>query len=468
MAVTKILARKGRLDVGIRYVLNGDKTDEQILTAHLNCDPNRECRQMLDTKRAVGKMDGVQYYHLIQSFQPGEITPELALEIAKEFAAEHLAGYEAVIGVHVDKGHIHAHTVFNSVNYFTGEKYHSNAQSYYRQIRATSDRLCREHGLSVIMEGKAEKAVSYIEWLRQSRGQPTFRSMLEADMREAIEDANDIGHFFLIMEHKGYEIKHGNRLAFRLRGQERFMVPGRRAPLFTEDGIRAAIAGNLDAITAGTRPAILYRPQYKPYRRHPKYTGFMALYVHYLYLLGKVGQRQYPPKMTPHLRKELMKFEQYKAQFAFLREHGVSTAEDLQAVRTRTEETLASLTKQRTILNVRKKRRQRLYTALADAEALAPARELYEDGLSGMETEFTQYLEAVSTLEQCGIPREQLISEKAQVYQQLAELNRQIRQERKKLTLCREILDRIPQIEQTLQNTNDLRKEVERDERRRR
>ena len=119
MAVTKILARKGRLDVGIRYVLNGDKTDEQILTAHLNCDPNRECRQMLDTKRAVGKMDGVQYYHLIQSFQPGEITPELALEIAKEFAAEHLAGYEAVIGVHVDKGHIHAHTVFNSVNYFT-------------------------------------------------------------------------------------------------------------------------------------------------------------------------------------------------------------------------------------------------------------------------------------------------------------------------------------------------------------
>ncbi len=91
----------------------------------------------------------------------------------------------------------------------------------------------------------------------------------------------------------------------------------------------------------------------------------------------------------------------------------------------RTEETLASLTKQRTILNVRKKRRQRLYTALADAEALAPARELYEEGVSGMETEFTQYLEAVSTLEQCGVPREQLISEKAQVYQQLAELNRQ-------------------------------------------
>ena len=125
MAVTKILARKGRLDVGINYVLNGDKTQERVLTARLNCDPGRECRQMLDTKRAYGKEDGVMYYHIIQSFKPGEITPELALEIAKEFAQEHLAGYETVIGVHVDKEHIHAHLVFNSVNADTGEKYHS-------------------------------------------------------------------------------------------------------------------------------------------------------------------------------------------------------------------------------------------------------------------------------------------------------------------------------------------------------
>ena len=206
MAVTKILARKGRLDVGIRYVLNGDKTDEQILTASQGCSAEHAASRMLKTKRQYRQMDGVQYYHLIQSFRPGEVSPELALEIAREFAAEHLPGYEAVIGVHVDKEHIHAHTIFNSVNSDTGEKYHSNARSYYSQIRAISDRLCREHGLSVIMEGKGEKAVSYIEWLRQSRGQPTFRSMLEADLREAIEDANAIGHFFLIMEHKGYEL----------------------------------------------------------------------------------------------------------------------------------------------------------------------------------------------------------------------------------------------------------------------
>ena len=225
MAVTKILARKARLDVGIKYILNGDKTEEQILTARLNCDPGRECRQMLDTKRAYEKTDGVQYYHVIQSFKPGEVTPELALEIAKEFAQEHLPGYEAVIAVHVDKGHIHAHIIFNSVNADTGEKYHSNARSYYSQIRATSDRLCRNHGLSIVMEGQPSQAVSYVEWLRQSKGQPTFHTMLEADLRTAIEGANDLGHFFLLMEHQGYEIYHGNRLGFRLRGQDRFMYP---------------------------------------------------------------------------------------------------------------------------------------------------------------------------------------------------------------------------------------------------
>ena len=466
MAITKILARKGRLDVGINYVLNGDKTEEQVLTAHLNCDPGRECRQMLDTKRSVGKEDGVQYYHIIQSFKPGEVTPEQALEIATEFAKEHLPGYETVIGVHVDKEHIHAHMVFNSVNADTGEKYHSNAQSYYQQIRATSDRLCREHGLSVIMEGSSDKAVSYIEWLRQSKGQPTFRSMLEADLRTAIQDANDLGHFFMLMEHKGWEISHGNRLGFRLRGQDRFMYPGRKNLLFTEDGIQAAIQGGMEDIEAGRRPAVIYRPAYKPYKKYPKYTGIMALYVHYLYVLGKIGQRQYPPRMTPQLRQEVMKSQRYREQFDFLRENGIATQGDAAALQTRTEETLADLMKQRTILNVRKKKRRKLYAALADVEALAPAKTLYEEGLSGMESEFARYMEAVAVLEGCSIPRERLTAEKAEIYEQVAEVNRQIRGLRKKLALCRDILDRLPQMEHDINKIEEHTKEVERDERR--
>ena len=102
MAITKILARHFRGDVGIQYVLNGDKTNEQVFTYRMNCVEGREYQQMKLTKEKYGKTDGVQSYHIIQSFRPGEVTPELALEIAKAFAVEHLAGYEAVIGVHVD------------------------------------------------------------------------------------------------------------------------------------------------------------------------------------------------------------------------------------------------------------------------------------------------------------------------------------------------------------------------------
>ena len=468
MAVTKILARRGGLAQAIAYVVNGDKTEEQVLTAAQGCSLGSACAEMQDAKIRWNKTDGVQLYHIIQSFRPGEITPGLALEIAQEFVREHLPGYQAVIGIHTDREHIHAHIVFNSVNQLTGEKYHSNARSYYQQIRGISDRLCREHGLSVIMTGEPSKAVSYIEWLRQSKGQPTFRSMLEADLRTAIQDANDLGHFFLLMEHMGYEIRHGDRLGFRLRGQERFMYPARRDPLFTEDGIRAAIQGNLAEIEAGHRPAVIQRPKYRPYRKHPKYTGFLALYVHYLYLLGKIGQRQYPPRMTPHLRQEVMRFEQYQVQFVFLRENNIVTQADMDAVQSRTEGSLAKLMKQRTILNVRKKRRQHLYTALADAEALAPSKALYEEGLTGMEAEFEKYMEAVKQLKDCGISAERLTEEKAEIYEQLTSLNREIRAERRKLKLCQEIRQQIPAMEQDIQNTDEHQKEVQEHEHRRR
>ena len=466
MAITKILARSTRLDAAVNYVINGDKTEDHILTAYLNCDPGLAARQMMETKEEIGKTGGRQCYHIIQSFQPGEVTPELALEIARELAEECLPGYEVVIGTHVDRRHIHSHLVFNSVNTMTGEKYHIRTADYYKQIRAVSDRLCREHGLSVVMQGGSRKAVSYVEWLRRSKDQPTFRSMLEADLRAAIEDANDLGHFFLLMEHMGYEIHHGNRLGFRLRGQERFMYPERKNPVFSEDGIREAIHGNLELIESGKRPAVIYRPAYRPYRKYRQYKGFLALYVHYLYVLGKIEHREYPPRMTPELKASVMRFERYRAQFTFLRDNGVTTKEEMAAFIARTEDALAGLMKQRTILNVRKKKRRTLYAALADAEALAPAKEAYEDGLTGMEDEYERYMEAVALLENCGVPKAALASEKRELYEQLAELNRQIRMERKKLAMCREITGEMPKMEKELKNI-ETEKEVNHDEHRR-
>ena len=319
--------------------------------------------------------------------------------------------------------------------------YHSTRENYYQQIRRISDRLCRENGLSIILQGENTKSISYIEWLRQSKGQPTFRSMLEADLRDAIADANDLGHFFLLMEHKGYEIHHGNRLGFRLRGQERFMYPERKNAAYSEENIERAIAGNLAEIEAGTRPAFLPRPKPQPYRPHPKYKGFLALYYHYCYLLGRIEKRQYPPRMTPHLRQEIMKAETYKARLKFLQENNITTADDLNACMQQAENAVTQLAKQRTILNVRKKKRKKLFDALAAEESLAVSKALYEEGLSGMEAEYEQYAEAKATLDACGISRQALTEEKADIYEQLAQLNKQIRAERQEIKLCREIAD---------------------------
>ena len=450
MAITKILARNGGLKQAIEYVLNGDKTQEQVLTAHLNCDPGFEYQQMMDTKRELDKLDGRQCYHIIQSFVPGEITPELALQIATEFAAEYLAGYQVVIGTHTDRHHIHSHILFNSVNDATGEKYHCSRSEYYRQIRAVSDRLCREHRLSVIMQGDGQKSMSYIEWLRQSKGQPTYRSMLEVDLKESIEDANSIGDFFRLMERKGYEIKHGKRLGFKLRGQTHFMYPEWKNPQYSEDGICAAIDGNMDAIFVGKQLAIVHREPYKPYKKHPKYTGFLALYYHYLYILGKMEKQQYPPKVTGKMRQEVMRFEQLRAQFQFLNEHGISGEADMDAFVETAEGKIKTLTKQRTILNVQKKKRQPLFQALTDEEALAPAKRLYDQGHSGMEAEVQQYMDAVKLLDGCGVSREALSQQQSELYTKLADLNREIRQVRKQIKMCEEIRTQAAAMQETI------------------
>ena len=174
-------------------------------------------------------------------------------------------------------------------------------------------------------------------------------------------------------------------------------------------------------------------------KKHPKYTGFLALYYHYLYILDKIEKRQYPPKITGKMCREVMRFEQLRAQFQFLNEHGISTEADMTAFVEEAETQIKALSKQRTILNVQKKKRQSLFQALTDEEALAPAKWLYDQGHSGMETEAQQYMDAVKLLDSCGESREALSQQQSKLYTKLADLNRGIRQVRKQLKMCEEI-----------------------------
>lgn len=455
MTITKILARNGGLKNAINYVMNGDKTEEQLLVATQICSQSTAYEDMMATKQMHGKEDGVQCYHLIQSFKPGEVSPEQAMEIAQDLVQEVIPDHEAVIGVHVDREHIHAHIVFNSVAWTSGEKYNSTKESYY-EIRKISDSLCQEHGLSVLPEQSEGRSSHYGEWLRQQKSYPTYRSMLEADLRIAMEDANDLGHFFMIMESMGYEIKHGERLGFRFRGQEQFYYPERQNPQYSEKGIRDFINRNLLDIEAGLKPAYIIRQPYIPYQKKPKVklTGFMALVYYYMYLLGSIQKQQYPPRMTYQLRQDVKRFEEIKAQFDFLREHNIETQADMDARVAECKEKLEPLTKQRTILNIRKKKYRELYKALSTEQEFALPAKLFEDGNKDFLQEATEYREAVKLLDSCGIPREQLQAEKAALYKDLAELNYEIRQIRKDIKMCEKIQNRVPAIEKTLKRVD--------------
>ena len=231
------------------------------------------------------------------------------------------------------------------------------------------------------------------------------------------------------------------------------MYPERKNAAYSEENIERAIAGNLAEIEAGTRPAFLPRPKPQPYRPHPKYKGFLALYYHYCYLLGRIEKRQYPPRMTPHLRKEIMKADIYKARLKFLQEQNICTPDDLTACIQNAEQQIAKLSKQRTALNVRKKKRKTLYDALAAEAAFA-----------GFKPRKAEYDDAKEVLDTCGIPREALLAEKADLYEQLAQVNQQIRQKRWKLKQCKEIsetavimqrdIDRVEQQPQRVSDTH--------------
>ena len=136
-----------------------------------------------------------------------------------------------------------------------------------------------------------------------------------------------------------------------------------------------------------------------------------------------------------------MKAETDKARLKFLQENNIATADDLKTCMQQAENKVTQLAKQRTILNVRKKKRKKLFDALATEESLAVSKALYEEGLSGMETDYAQYAEAKATLDAYGISRKTLTEEKADIYEQLAQINKQIRAERQKIKLCREIAD---------------------------
>ncbi len=454
MAITKILSKRMRLDKLIRYVQNTDKTDDAVFTYCQYCDPKDAAKQMQATKERYGKADGIQAFHIIQSFSPGEITPELAHELGIRFIKEHLSGYEVVLGTHVDKEHIHNHIALNSVSFKTGKKYHSTAQSYYQQIRKISDRLCKEYGLSVVMETSG-KGITYAEWKLHEAGLLTLRELFDHDVEECLSLAMNLGNFYALMEDHGYTVRHhGAYPSFVPDGYTHPYRIKRNGRSWTESDIESFID---HAMSDPSFEVIMPKVQ-KAYVPYGKQRGFRALYVSWMYVLGIIGQgkRTQYPKVN---YKELKRFEQYKALAAFLDRNKIDTREQLQAKIEELNGTVEALTKSRSIWNSKKKRRGVLYSALSAVEHLADVPDLYTQGVVGIEEDYKRYLEAERKLD--GTDQEALKAERNEVYEKVASINAEIRECQKELRLCEKILADSPRIE------HQMSEEVEPEERER-
>ena len=245
MAVTKIKAIRGTLSKAIAYILNPEKTDEKLLVSSYGCASETAAREFEWTRKIAEQkgMNPVRIIarHVIQSFEIGEVTPELAHEIGKQFADEILGGkYEYVLTTHIDKAHVHNHLIFNAVDFVDYHAYKSYKRIYY-DMREVSDRLCKENGLSVIPPSQ-NKGMGYKEYTEAKRG-TSWKQKLKQTIDRLVITAKDYDDFLRLMQEAGYEIKTGKYISFRAEGQERFTRSKTIGENYTEERIKERIAG---------------------------------------------------------------------------------------------------------------------------------------------------------------------------------------------------------------------------------
>lgn len=428
MAVTKILAKSTRLDHLVRYVINPKKTGEQVFVSSVGCQPETAARTWKDTKRRFGRTEGIQAYHLIQSFRPGEITPELAHEIGNQFAQKYLDGFEVIVGTHVDKAHVHNHIIFNSVSDRDGHKYHSSPNSYFKEIRGLSDALCREYGLSVIGEPERH-ALTYVEWRMQKLGIRTQRRLVDRDVAECLSLAMDVGGFYALMEDRGYAIQHRSQYpTFIPYGEERAYRARVKDKTMTEDDLIAYIDR---AMTDPTFEVIMPK-QKRVWLPRGKVTGFRACVLAWTYILGLVNDGVQMQHVVPP--KELKRFEQLKKQAAYLTDNHIDTLEQLDARIQDLTQQIDYQTKHRIILNGQKKRQRPLYDALQTV-AMFEGRDEAAFPLSEEEQNKLQKAQQILSK----TPIDILKLERERLYADLVEVNRALRSLKTEVRLCEQI-----------------------------
>ena len=342
MAITKYKVIKKNLDAVINYAMNGEKTENGILVSAINCMPQTAYSQMMLTKKAFHKEDGRLGYHIIQSFNGNEISPDKCNKIGLEFAKQ-LWGdkYQVIVCTHTNKKNVHNHIVLNSVSFIDGSKYH-NSNVEIALLRETNDDICRKHGLSIVKSSKAT-TVSDISKSRIANYNRNSGKMelIKADIDEAIKEATKYQEFVDILAFKGYYIKKSNNVISVSTPYYNRNIRLSRAfgEDYTFDNIKTRIYQPTlyDRYLKRTNNEKVYKVRIydgiKIDQEKLKTSSFYRLYVHYLYLLGKLPPKIHYKERTKQYYQEIDKFNKLADEMNLICTYNLNSKEDAQNLR---------------------------------------------------------------------------------------------------------------------------------------
>lgn len=353
--VIRATGGRNQLNDRIKYIMNPEKTAckgfhsffgiKDTLTSGFTCACDEAYQQMMETKQYEKKTNRVLGYHYIQSFKPGEVTPEEAHQVGCEFIERCFAeDFEVVIGTHTDHAHIHNHIILNSVSFVDGHKFQSTPASFYK-LREISDEICRAHHLSVIDDPKTRKAKHYAEWKAEQEYRPTIRNEIRRDIDVVLKQAHSLNNFWELLRLRGYEIKFNEKrkyAAIRPPNGKRFIRMKSLGEEYTpRELVKRLEAADKSEVAANRRS---FQQIYQQRKHRKKYyalpwtviphrqltlRGIRALYWRYVYMLSKVRTRKAPRAVRGVMLDELKKLERYSQQYYFLRDNRLNTKADV-------------------------------------------------------------------------------------------------------------------------------------------
>jgi hypothetical protein len=336
------------------YAAAEEKTEKLFYTTGINCSVTFARDQFDTTKLRFGKTGGNVAYHAYQSFAPGEVTPDEAHAIGVQLARE-LWGdrFQMVVATHVNSHCVHSHIVINSVSFRDGKKFH-DCRDTYRQLREASDRICLEHGLSIVDNPRGRGVDQYL-YKMEKAGMPTRYNVARQAIDEAVALSLNIDEFKSELRRRGYNYRFDPQRKYWTvtpPGWKKSIRIHQLGPDYTRESIERRIYENDPAVrTERLRQSYRMPNHYNLRRRIDRImgrTGLEKLYLRYCYELGYLPKyRQNPTRLHIVLKEDLLKCDQYSEQAKLLSKYHVNTDEDLSLLMERIDMKMQELSSQR-------------------------------------------------------------------------------------------------------------------------